>query len=54
MKAKDWIKAGFFLYIGLETSKIIDNVLGAWTMDWLRKHEPEYAAKLEATRKRFK
>ena len=49
MKAKDWIKAGFFLYIGWEVSKIIDKTLGVYTMDWLRKCKPEYAAKLDAT-----
>ena len=53
MKAKDWIRAGFFLYIGWEVSNVIDNLLGAFTMDWMRKYKPEYAAKLEKTMKRI-
>ena len=49
MKAKDIMKIGFFMYIGWEVSRIIDKTLGVYTMDWLRKYKPEYAAKLDAT-----
>ena len=48
MKAKDWIKAGFCLYIGWEISRVLDLILGVHGMDWLTKHTPEYAANVEA------
>ena len=48
MKAKNWIKAGFCLYIGWEISRVLDHILGAHYMDWLKKWKPEFAAKVEA------
>ena len=48
MKAKNWIKAGFCLYIGWELSKALDYILGAPYMEWLNKWKPEFAARVEA------
>ena len=33
MKATNWIKAGFCLYIGWELSRALDHILGAHYMD---------------------
>ena len=52
MKAKNWIKAGFCLYIGWELSKALDYILGAHYMDWLKKWKPEFAARVEAEYKK--
>lgn len=52
MKAKNWIKAGFCLYIGWELSRALDHVLGVHYMDWLKKHWPDLASKVEAEYKR--
>ena len=52
MKAKNWIKAGFCLYIGWELSRALDHVLGVLYMDWLKKWKPEFAAKVEAEYKK--
>lgn len=52
MKAKNWIKAGFCLYIGWELSRVLDHILGVHYMDWLKKHWPDLAAKVQAEYKR--
>ena len=52
MKAQNWLKAGFCLYIGWELSKALDHVLGVHYMDWLKKHWPDLASKVEAEYKR--
>ena len=52
MKAKNWIKAGFCLYIGWELSKALDYILGAHYMEWLKKHWPDLAANVQAEYKR--
>ena len=52
MKAKNWIKAGFCLYIGWELSRVLDHVLGVHYMDWLKKHWPDLAANVQAEYKR--
>ena len=54
MKAKDWIKAGFCLYIGWEISRVLDLILGVHGMDWLKKHAPEFADIVEAEYRRKK
>ena len=53
MKAKNWIKAGFCLYIGWELSKALDYILGAHYMDWLKKWKPEFADIVEAEYRRI-
>ena len=52
MKATNWIKAGFCLYIGWELSRALDRILGAHYMDWLKKWKPEFAARVEAEYKK--
>ena len=53
MKATNWIKAGFCLYIGWEISRVLDLILGVHGMDWLKKHAPEFAANVEAEYRRI-
>ena len=56
MKATNWIKAGFCLYIGWGLSRVLtmelDHVLGVHIMDWLKKHWPDLAANVQAEYKR--
>ena len=53
MKATNWIKAGFCLYVGWEISRVLDLILGVHGMDWLKKHAPEFADIVEAEYRRI-
>ena len=53
MKAKDWIKAGFCLYIRWEISWVLELILCFHCLDWLKKHAPEFAANVEAEYRRI-
>lgn len=48
MKAKQWIKAGFFIYIGWQISSGIDQALGRIFMGALKESNPKFHDKLKA------
>ena len=53
MKATNWIKVGFCLYIGWEISRVLDLILGVHGMDRLKKHAPAFADIVEAEYRRI-